>query len=398
MSRMLYSCPNIAVSHRLLHLNYTTPCPMRAPGDAPGVFALECAVDELAHKLGIDPLDFRLTNYAEQDQSEKKPWSSKRLRECYEQGAERFGWAKRKLEPGSMQAEDGRRIGWGMATAVYPAKQQPAAAHAILSADGYLIVRSATHSIGTGTYTTMSQLAANALGLPLENVRFELGDSKFPEAPVNGGSWLTVSVGSAVLAACEALKQKVIALNGTWPDDFAGLQTALARSGQKQIEADGKSAPDGEAREKFSFHSFGALFVEARVDSLSQVRITRATGVYDMGRILNPRLARSQIYGGIIFGIGMALMEATVPDLQTGRIVNPNFAEYHLPVCADIPEFDIQFIDQPDPHMPVDGARGIGEIGIVGAPAAVANAIFHATGKRIRELPITPDKLIDASG
>ena len=394
MSRMLYVCPNIEVSHQLVRLNLTTPCPMRAPGEAPGVFALECALDEMAHQLKIDPVQFRLTNYAERDDFEKKPWSSKRLRECYEQGAEKFGWSKRNSQPGSMRAPNGRRLGWGMATAVYPAKRQPAAANAILSADGYLTVQSATHALGTGTYTTMSQLAANALGLPLENVRFELGDSRFPEAPVNGGSWLTVSVGSAVLNACERLKQKVTDLAGSWPNDLASLREVLARSGQKQIEADGKSEPDKEAREEFSFQSFGAIFVEVQVDSLGQVRVTRATGVYDVGRILNPRLARSQICGAVIFGIGMALMEATVPDLQTGRIVNANLAEYHLPTQADMPRFDIHFLDQPDPHMPVNGARGIGEIGIVGAPAAVANAVFHATGKRVRELPITPDKLI----
>jgi xanthine dehydrogenase YagR molybdenum-binding subunit len=393
MTRMLYSCPNVQVSHRLVHLNYTTPCPMRAPGEAPGVFALECAVDEMAHQVGIDPLQFRLTNYAERDEFENKPWSAKRLRECYERGAEKFGWSKRKPQPGSMR--DGEaRVGWGMATAVYPAKQQPAAAHAILSAEGRLTIQSATHEIGTGTYTTMSQLAANVLGLPLENVRFELGNSEFPAAPVNGGSWLTASVGSAVLNACSELKKRVTELNGSWPNDLTGLQQALVRHGQTQIEADGKSTPNKEEREKYSFQSFGALFVEVRVDSLGQVRVTRVTGVYDMGRMLNPRLARSQIYGATIFGIGMALMEATIPDLQTGRIVNANLAEYHLPVCADTPQFEIDFLDLPDPHMPDLGARGIGEIGIVGAPAAVANAIFHATGKRVRDLPITPDKLI----
>ena len=394
MSRLLYSCPNVDVSHRLVHLNYTKPSPMRAPGEAPGVFALECAMDEMAHQLGLDPVQFRLTNYAETDEYENKPWSSKRLRECYARGAELFGWSRRQAEPGSMRAADGNRLGWGMATAVYPAKQQPAAVRAVLAPDARLTMQSATHEIGTGTYTTMSQLAAHELGLPLENVRFELGHSDFPEAPVNGGSWLTASVGSAVLKACAALKEKVAQVNGgRWPNDSVELKKALARHGQ-DIAAEGKSAPDKNEREKFSFQSFGAIFVEVRVDSLGQVRVLRTTGVYDMGRILNPRLARSQIYGATIFGLGMALMEATVPDLQTGRFVNPNLAEYHLPVCADMPHFEVEFLDQPDPHMPDLGARGIGEIGIVGAPAALANAVFHATGKRVRALPITPDKLI----
>jgi xanthine dehydrogenase YagR molybdenum-binding subunit len=293
-----------------------------------------------------------------------------------------------------MRAEDGSRIGWGMATAVYPAKRKPAAAHAILTADGRLTIRTAFHEIGTGTYTGMSQLAANALGWPVDFITVELGNSEFPEAPVNGGSWGTASVGSAVLATCAELKKNVTAAIGSWPNDPKQLEKAFAKAGKKQIEAEAKTEPDKETREKFSFQSFGALFIEVRVDSLGQARVTRATGVYDVGRILNHKLAQSQIYGGVIFGLGMALMEATVPDLQTGRITNANLAEYHVPTIADIPQFEVEFLDEPDPHMPEIGARGIGEIGIVGAPAAVANAIFHATGRRVRDLPITPDKLI----
>ncbi len=394
-TRTLYRCPNLEVSHRLVQLNLTTPCPMRAPGEAPGVFALECALDEMAHQLGIDPLEFRLINYAETDEFQNVPWSAKRLRECYARGAEKFGWAKRPAAPGTMRDAEGNRLGWGMATAIYPAKQQPAAAHAILTAEGRLTIRCATHEIGTGISTAMAQLAANALGLPLPDVQFELGDSAFPEAPVTGGSWGTASIGAAVLGVCAELK-KVVGneVGGSWPHDSEKLRAALAQSGQAQFTAEFQAKPDQEARAKFSFHSFGALFVEVKVDSLGQTRVTRAAGVYDVGRVLNPRLARSQIYGGAIFGLGMALLEATVPDPQTGRIANANLAEYHLPVFADIPQFDIEFLDQPDPHMPEIGARGVGEIGIVGAPAAVANAIFHATGKRVRDLPITPDKLI----
>jgi xanthine dehydrogenase YagR molybdenum-binding subunit len=394
MSRMLYSCPNIDVSHRVLKLNLTTPCPMRAPGEAPGVFALECAMDELAHKIDLDPLEFRLRNYAETDENENKPWSSKKLRECYERGAQAFGWSKRTRKPGSMRAANGDLIGCGMATAIYPAGQRPAGATARLNKDGTVLIRSATHETGTGTYTAMSQTAADALSLPLEKIRFELGDSQFPEAPTNGGSWLTASVAPAVIGACAELKKKVIDLAGSWPNDSIQLSALFVRAGQNEIAAEFKSEPTKEERDKFSFQSFGASFVEVRVDSLGQTRIKRVVGIYDVGRIVNPRLARSQIIGGMLFGFGMALMEATRPDEKLGRVLNPNLAEYHIPVCADTPEFEIDFINEPDPHMPGLGARGIGEIGIVGAPAAVANAIFHATGKRVRELPITVDKLI----
>ena len=394
MSRKLYSCPNVDVSLRLVALNLTTPCPMRAPGETPGVFALECALDELAHEMGIDPVDFRLRNYAEIDEYENRPWSSKNLRECYQRGANKFGWSKRNREPGSMRASDGSQVGFGMATAVYPAGQQKAGATATLNKDGTVSVRSATHEIGTGTYTAMSQFAADTLNIPIEKIRFELGDSQFPIAPNNGGSWLTASVAPAVMGACDQLKKQVVDLAGSWPGDARALADLFARAGQEQIQAEFMSEPNSEERKKFSFMSYGAIFVEAHVDPFGQVRVKRAVGVYDMGRMINPRLARSQIMGGMLFGFGTALMEATIPDEKTGRIVNPNLADYHVAVHADTPEFDIDFINEPDPHMPDLGARGIGEIGIVGAPAAVANAVFNATGKRVRDLPITPDKLI----
>ena len=389
MSRMLYSCPNIDVSHRLLKLNLTSPCPMRAPGECPGVFALECAMDELAHKLDLDPLEFRLRNYAEKDENENRPWTSKKLRECYQRGAEKFGWSKRNRQPGSMRQRDGAQIGLGMATAIYPAGQQKAGATAILNKDGTVVLRCATHEIGTGTYTAMSQFAADSLGIPMDRVRFELSDSQFPEAPNNGGSWLTATVGPAVMGACGELKKKVIDQAGHWPNEteLANLATP--------IQAEFNSEPNKEEREKFSFFSYGAVFVEVHVDMLGQVRVRRAVGVYDMGRVINPRLARSQIIGGLLFGFSTALFEASIPDEKVGRIVNSNLAEYHVAVHADTPpEFDIDFINEPDPHMPDLGARGIGEIGIVGSPAAVANAVFHATVKRVRDLPITPDKLI----
>src|SRR6266446_7720374 len=320
-SRMLYSCPNVEVSHRLVRLNLTTPCPMRAPGETPGVFALECAVDELAHEIGVDPVEFRLRNYAEIDEYQNRPWSSKKLRECYQRGAEKFGWSNRNKKPDSMRAADGSQIGFGMATAVYPAGQQKAGATAILNKDGMVVVRSATHEIGTGTYTGMSQFAADTLGIPVDRIRFELGDSQFPEAPNNGGSWLTASVAPAVMGACRDLKKKVVDLAGHWPNEseLANLPAP--------IQAEFSSDPNKAEREKFSFFSYGAIFVEVHVDLFGQVRVKRAVGVYDMGRMINPRLARSQILGGMLFGFSTALMEGTVPDEKTGRIVNPNLAE-----------------------------------------------------------------------
>jgi xanthine dehydrogenase YagR molybdenum-binding subunit len=351
-------------------------------------------LDELALEIDIDPVEFRLRNYAELDEYKNRPWSSKKLRECYQRGAEKFGWSKRNKKPGSTRAVDGSQIGFGMATAVYPAGQQKTGATAILNKDGTVVVRCATHEIGTGTYTTMSQFAADTLGIPIEKVRFELGDSQFPYAPNNGGSWMTASVAPAVMGACRALQKKVADLAGSWPNHSAQLDGLFARAGQEPIQAEFNSEPNTEEREKFTFLSYGAIFVEVQVDVFGQVRVKRAVGVYDMGRMINPRLARSQIVGGLLFGFSTALMEGTVPDEKTGRIVNANLAEYHVAVHADTPELDIDFINEPDPHMSDLGARGIGEIGIVGAPAAVANAIFNATGKRVRDLPITPDKLI----
>src|SRR5438309_6666776 len=241
---MLYSCPNVEVSHRLVRLNLTTPCPMRAPGETPGVFALECALDEMAHEVGIDPVEFRLRNYAEIDEYQNRPWSSKKLRECYQRGTTKFGWSKLNRKPGSMRAADGSQIGFGMATAVYPAGQQKAGATAILNKDGMVVVRSATHEIGTGTYTAMSQFAADTLGIPIEKIRFELGDSQFPEAPNNGGSWLTASVAPPVMGACRELQNNDDANAGNWPNDAAELASLSVRATHEQIQTVFNSEPD----------------------------------------------------------------------------------------------------------------------------------------------------------
>ena len=423
LSRNLYTIPNTEVTHRLATVHEPSPCPMRAPGEAPGSYALECAMDELACALPLDPLELRLRNHADADEYERKPYSSKHLKECYQQGAEAFGWANRTPEPRSMRTADGKLlVGWGMSTAAYPAKQMPAAVRVTLHADGTATGRSATHELGTGTYTCMSQLLAGALGLPVEKVRFELGDSKMPLAPVNGGSWLTSSVGPALLAACAALKKRLLetavatpglpmfnakpndlvftddALTAKFDPNCTADFTAILNAARLPlIEAEANAKPT-EEDEKFATVSFGAHFAEVTVDpDLGEVRLRRYVGVFDPGRVINPQIARSQMYSGITFGLGMAFLEASEPDPRTGRTVNANLAEYHVPTCADFPAgaLEIRFVNAPDPHFGGElGARGLGELGIVGCAAALANAVYHATGKRVRDLPITPDKLL----
>jgi xanthine dehydrogenase YagR molybdenum-binding subunit len=417
-TRMLYACPNLATTHRVVRLHTGTPSFTRAPGEAPGVFALEAAMDELAYQLKMDPVELRLRNYAEVEPESGKPWSSKSLRECYRVGAERFGWNRRTPEPRSMR--DGRTlIGYGMATATYPTNRGAASAVARLMADGSAVFQSGSQDIGTGTYTVMTQVAADALGLPPERIQFQLGDTNLPPTPVSGGSQTAASVGSAVLLAGQALRAKLIRialadrespLFGTSEMDITAedgrlfLKTdsqrgeaftaLLARQGVSQLEARSDTAPGAE-KEKYAMHSFGAHFAEVRVDpDLGEIRVSRFVGVFGAGKILNAKTARNQFMGGITWAISMALQENTLVDPRTGRIVNADLAEYHVPVHADIPNLDITFLDEIDPYVNPLGVKGIGEIGIVGAPAAIANAVYHATGKRIRELPITLDKLL----
>ncbi|MHC5936923.1 xanthine dehydrogenase family protein molybdopterin-binding subunit [Nostoc sp.] len=417
-ARMLYACPNIETSHRLVQLDAGTPTFMRAPGEASGSFALESAMDELAYALNIDPVELRLRNHADVDPSKGLPWSSKSLRECYKLGAEKFGWQKRNPQPRSMR--DGNYlIGWGMATATYPTNRSPASAIAQIMADGTAVVQSGSQDIGTGTYTVMTQVAAEALGLPVNKVRFELGDTKMPETPVSGGSQTAASVSSAVhLAGNQARSQllqlaladqksplyssnaeDVIAQDGSFflKNKSSATETygaILARHGMKMIEARADAKP-GEEQKKFSMHAFGAQFAEVRVEpDLGEVRVTRWVGTFGVGRILNAKTANSQLIGGIVYGIGMALMEHTVTDPHWGRVVNHDLAEYHVPVNADVPDIQVLFVDEHDPHINPLGVKGIGEIGITGSAAAIANAVYHATGKRVRDLPITLDKLL----
>lgn len=417
-TRMLYACANGDTSHRLVKLNIGTPTFQRAPGEATGTFALEVAMDELAVALGMDPIELRLRNYADEDPVEGKPFSSKKLRECYRMGAERFGWSRRHVEPRSMR--DGRwLVGWGMATATYPARRSKAAAAAKILPDGSAHVQAGTQEIGTGTYTIMTQVAADALGLPVGRVDFELGDTTMPQTPVSGGSQTAASVGPAVQAACFSARDQLIALAAGdehsplhglakdrigavdgWlvaHDDAARRESfaaVIARHGGRAIEGRAEADP-GDVREKLSLHSFGAVFADVRVDpDLGTIRLHRLHGVYDVGRRLNEKTAHSQLVGGLVWGAGLALFEESLRDARYGRIANANLAEYHVPANADIEAIDVAFVDGDDTAFNPLGARGIGEIGITGAGAAIANAIHHATGRRIRNLPVTLDKLI----
>lgn len=418
VSRVLYAAPNMSTSHRLARMNIGTPTFTRAPGEASGTFALEVAMDEMAVRLGIDPVEFRLRNYAEVDPQSGHPFSSKQLRECYEVGIARFGWAQRDRTVGSMRTRTGVR-GFGMAGATYRANRSKASAVARLLHDGSVRVESGTQDLGTGTYTIMTQIAADALGYPLHRVDFRLGDTHFPEAPGSGGSQSAAGVGPAVHLAAQGLRRKIIGLASSDPQSRlrgvdAGELTVidgwvvrvseptrreapaalLARSGGATLEAYADAAP-GEEKKNFAMHSFGAVFVEVDVDpQLGLVRVERALGVYDIGTLLNAQTGRSQLLGGIVWGIGMALTESSELDLHMGRIVNSNLAEYHVPVNADIRSIDVVVIPGNDPQINSLGARGIGEIGITGVPAAISNAIYHATGKRLRDLPMTLDKLL----
>jgi xanthine dehydrogenase YagR molybdenum-binding subunit len=387
-SRFLHSCPNVYTRHRIAPMNVNTPTYMRAPGEASGVFALESAMDELAVALNIDPIELRLRNEPEQDEFKKLPFSSRSTRECYRVAAERFGWSRRNPEPRSMR--DGRwLIGWGMATATYPMNYAPASASARVLPDGTAEVTSAASDMGPGTWTSMTQVAAEALGLPIERVKFILGDTRLPRAPVHGGSMTMASVGSAVQAACRRVREDALARGGA-----NDLTDAMRRIGQP-VEASADVKP-GDESQRFSMHAFGAVFVEVAVDpDLGETRVRRIVGTYGAGRIVNPKTTRSQCIGGMIGGIGMALMEHSVVDARNGRVPNANFAEYAVPVHADAPPLmDVTFVEEHDPHVNPLGVKGVGEIALVGVAPAITNAIFHATGKRIRELPVTPDKLL----
>jgi xanthine dehydrogenase YagR molybdenum-binding subunit len=414
-SRFLYKSPNILVSHKLVPFDINPPTFMRAPGEAPGMFALECAMDELAVKLGMDPIELRLKNDATVYPGKNVPWSEKNLAECYRIGADKFGWSKRNAPPGDVRDGDWL-IGTGMATALYPAHRGKASAKIRLQADGTAQVSSATQDLGTGTWTVLAIVAADALGLPLDRVRSDLGDSGLPPAPVSGGSQSVASVTPAIQKAAEAAKKKLIQIavrqkkspfGGKKPEEITYENGELVAGGNRQdfgafLSSIGRGAIDatdsaepGEEEGKYAFHSFGAQFCEVGVNRwTNEIRVRRVATVMDIGRVVNAKTARSQIIGGVVFGIGMALLEGTKLEEKTGRFANANFADYLVATNADVPVIDVQFLDKPDTIFNPIGARGIGEIGITGMPAAIANATFNATGKRIRNFPITADKLL----
>ncbi|QIE28705.1 Aldehyde oxidoreductase molybdenum-binding subunit PaoC (plasmid) [Caballeronia sp. SBC1] len=418
VTRMLYAVPNQATTHKLVKLDVGTPTFMRAPGETSGSFALESAMDEMAYQLNMDPLAFRLKNYAEMEPQEKKPWSEKSLRECYQMGAEKFSWSRRNPKPRSMR--DGNvLIGLGMATATYPANRSEASAIARILPDGTAMVASGTQDLGTGTYTVMTQVAADALGFPMDKVDFALGDSSLPHAPVSGGSQSVASVSPAVREAASQARAKLIAMaiadsgsplsggsiddvtvNNGWvisradPSKRDPAAAVIARNGGKPIEAMATTKP-GDEKQQFAFHSFGAVFTEVHVDAdLGTIRVPRIVAVYDVGSLLNEKTAHSQLMGGLVWGIGSALTEKSELDARYGRYTNANLAEYHVPVNADIGLLDITLLGKPDPHINPLGARGIGEIGITGVAGSIGNAVYHATGVRVRDLPITLDKVM----
>jgi xanthine dehydrogenase YagR molybdenum-binding subunit len=413
---LLYKSANAKFVHRLARLDVPTSSDMRAPGAATGVYALESAMDELAVALKLDPVELRLRCYSDRDQNEDVPYTSKALRECYRQGAEAFGWNKRKPETRSMR-DGSELVGWGMATGIWEALQMPVAARIVLSANGHAEVSCAASDIGTGTYTIMAQVAADRLGLPIENISIKLGDSTLPQAPVEGGSWMAASASHAVATTAEEVRKELLALAKAIKDSplanarledvtFADGKVVSKRDASRTVSiADAMRSGAVDRIEKEKTNSFpddssharnthSAVFAEVKVDEqLGVIRITRIVNAVAAGRILNTKTAHSQIMGGVVWGIGMALHEETVFDHKFGRIMNANIAEYHVPVNADVQDIKVIFVDEPDDIINPLGIKGLGEIGIVGVAAAIANAVYHATGVRVRDLPITLDKL-----
>jgi xanthine dehydrogenase YagR molybdenum-binding subunit len=422
VSHTLYASPAITTSHDAVRLDTGTPFFMRAPGEAPGNAALESAIDEMAAACDMDPLEFRLKNYADVEPMSAKPFSSKALRECYAQGAERFGWAGRPRQPRQMRDKAGLLVGWGVGTASFPAIMFQANATAELRADGQATVEIGAHDMGQGAWTALAQIAADGLGLDIAHLTFNMGSSDLPNGGMAGGSSHTATAGAAIHNAAAAVIAQLadLATNDERSALFgagnAGVvaragrlfrrddescseayQTILARAGRARIEGSGQGAPDPAPREHYAMHAHGAVFAEVKVDPrLGQIRVTRLVGAFAAGRIINPRMVESQYFGGMIWGVSFALHEQAVMDPLSGRPMNANLAEYRIPVNADLPAMQAIIVEEHDPHVNTLGIKGVGEIGITGTVGAVANAVWHATGVRVRRFPITLDKLLAA--
>jgi xanthine dehydrogenase YagR molybdenum-binding subunit len=421
VSHTLYACPAISTTSEAVRLDTGTPIFMRAPGEAPGSIALESAIDEMAHACVMDPLEFRLKNYAETEPMSGKPFSSKALRECYAQGAERFGWAARPRAPRSLRDENGLLVGWGVGTATFPALTFQAQARAVLRADGTGLMECGTHDMGQGAWTVFAQIAADSLGLDLDRIEFKAGTSDLPDAGIAGGSAHTATAGNAIHQAGTAVIAKLAALATNDPnsplfgagnegvvarngrlhrnDDHSRSESfaqIIARAGLPQLEATGNATPNSNAQAAYAMHAHGAVFAEVKIDpDFGQIRATRLVGAFAAGRVINPRLVRSQYFGGMIWGVSFALHEKTIIDPRSGRPMNANLAEYHVPVNADVPSLEAILVEEHDPHVNALGIKGVGEIGITGTAGAIANAVWHATGVRVRNFPITLEQLME---
>jgi xanthine dehydrogenase YagR molybdenum-binding subunit len=417
-TKMLYASANNAVTEKLVELNLGVTTFMRAPGEAPGTAVLELAMDELAEKLNIDPLQLRLINYAEKDPSHDRPWTSKNLRQAYSQASERFGWSKRNPKPGQV-LEGNNLIGYGMATATYPANRSASQALVRISAGGKVMAGAGTQDLGTGMYTMIAQTAADAFNMDPSQIDVKLGDSILPKAPVSGGSQSTASVTPAIRDAAMQAKLKLSELairdaqsplhgmtttdldtkdcrlfSKSDPSKSDSFSELIARNGNHPVEAQGSAEPS-EGKDAYTSQSFGAVFAEVAVDKdTHMVKVRRMVATYDIGTLMNEKTGLNQLMGGIVWGVSFALQEESLIDPVYGRTVNESLAEYHVPVNADIGEIDVTVLNIPDTKFNPLGARGIGEIGITGAAAAVGNAIYNATGKRVRNYPITPDKIM----
>jgi len=419
-SRSLYNCPNVNTIYKVYPMDLSQPAPMRGPGETTGAYALESAIDEMAYAVKMDPIEFRLLNYAETDLERKKPYSSKFLKEAYQLGADKIKWKERDPEPRSMKDGDWL-IGYGTGTGIFSAWRGAAKATARLLPDGKLILQSGVTDMGPGTATAMTKLASDTMGIPDRSISFEMGDSNLPPGPLQGGSGTTSTLGTAVFNVCENMKRKLADMikdnsifhtelvhsvkveDLIFEDGYMMLKTdktkkisyaeVIKSAGLKElvIEEDSKGNP----MTNYAAFSYAVHFVKVKVHSKTGVvRVDRVVTAVDAGKIVNEKTAESQIIGAVVGGIGMSLMEEGLIDHRYGRWVNNNFADYHVAVNADIPNIEVLFVDKPDPILNPIGAKGMGEVGIVGFAAAVTNAIFHATGKRIREIPVTADKLI----